>query len=138
MIRGSAVVDGDGKIIFGDMSGVVHCLDSGGNMVWQYTGDDSTIASSPAIMDNGDVVYATTNGRLKRLTRQTLVFPRVGVGATVDGMMSPGEWDGALVISSIDGVTPLTNIGWNPLDGDVVAPSDCSFDLYLMRDGSYN
>ncbi|MAE69306.1 MAG: hypothetical protein CME06_02430 [Gemmatimonadetes bacterium] len=68
MIRGSAAVDAAGKIVFGDMNGVVHCLDAGGGVVWKYAGDSATIAGSIAIAGNGDVLFGTTTGMLSRLT----------------------------------------------------------------------
>jgi len=67
MIVGSAVVDGAGKIIFGDMSGALHCLDAQGNLLWRDSGDGTTIAAAPAIAANGDLLCGTTSGKLKRL-----------------------------------------------------------------------
>lgn len=78
MIRGSAAVDAAGKVVFGDMNGVVHCLDAGGGVVWKYTADSATIAGSIAIAANGDVLYGTTTGMLTRLTGNvgTPLLPR--------------------------------------------------------------
>jgi hypothetical protein len=136
MIRGSAVVDGDGKILFGDMNGVIHCLSSSGTVVWTYADpDESVIASAPAIMDNGDVIYGTASGKLARLTRQPLLIPYVAGGANPDGVMQPGEWRGALKIH-VTGERPDVNPGWSALDANPIDPADSSFDLYVMHDGA--
>jgi outer membrane protein assembly factor BamB len=67
MIVGSAAVDAAGKVIFGDMSGVLHCLDAQGNLLWSDAGDGATIAAAVAIAANGDLLCGTTSGRLRRL-----------------------------------------------------------------------
>ncbi|MFP4380919.1 MAG: PQQ-binding-like beta-propeller repeat protein [Candidatus Sumerlaeia bacterium] len=135
-IRGSAVVDGEGKILFGDMSGVVHCVDSGGNEVWKYEEDDSVIASSLAITDSGDIIYGTMNGKLRRLTRAPIVIPYVNRQQTTDGEIGSGEYTGALSLQ-LNATTPNSNPGWNPMDSDVVTEADCSATVYLMHDNEY-
>ncbi|MFW5864028.1 MAG: Ig-like domain-containing protein [bacterium] len=134
-IRGSAVVDGEGKVLFGDMKGVIHCLDADGNPVWQYTEDDSTISGSLAIMDNGNVVYGTMNGKLKCLGPAPLEIPHSPKAPAIDGVLNPADWADALVLR-LEATTPQTNPGWNPLNGDVVTIEDCSAWVYVMHDGS--
>ncbi len=60
--------------------------------------------------------------------------PFVESSVTIDGQFDTGEWDNAFVVF-VEGTTPQTNPGWNPLDGDAVSVADCSYDLYLMHDG---
>ena len=120
----------------GDAAGVLHCLRPDGTVLWKYQGDGTGIACSPAITDSGDVIYGTTAGQLRRLTRSPIVIPYVpgASAAMIDGVLSPGEWDGALAIP-LEATSPLTNPGWNPLDGDAVYPADCSAVVYVMHDG---
>jgi hypothetical protein len=63
----------------------------------------------------------------------TLEIPH-GATPTVDGTLASGEWTGALKLS-INGLAPGENYGWNPLNGNVLQPADCSFDLYILHDG---
>lgn len=134
-IMGSAIVDGDGRILFGDLSGVLHCVDSTGNVVWTYDEFDDTIAAAPAVLDNGDIIIGTTNGKVRRLTRSPLVIPYVAGGSTPDGVMNAGEWAGALKIS-VNGLRPSVNPGWSAIDPNPIDPADSSFDLYVMHDGA--
>jgi uncharacterized repeat protein (TIGR03806 family) len=64
------------------------------------------------------------------------MVPFVPAQVTIDGVFSPGEWDGALVIP-VDGLNPQQNPGWNPLNGQPIELADLSYNLLLMHDGVY-
>lgn len=64
----------------------------------------------------------------------TLEIPHVARVVTMDGTFAAGEWTGALTVA-VEGTTPTTNPGWNPLNGRAVAAADLSYTLHLMHDG---
>lgn len=65
---------------------------------------------------------------------QNISIPYVRSNVAIDGAFAAGEWQGALVIP-VDGTTPQTNPGWNPLNGAVVATSSLTYNLHLMHNG---
>lgn len=65
-----------------------------------------------------------------------LDVPYVDANVTIDGTFSPGEWTGALA-TFVEGTTPTTNPGWNPLDGQAVTAADLSYTFYVMHDHEY-
>lgn len=70
------------------------------------------------------------------LAQPTARVPFVKSAVTIDGTLSPAEWDGVLEIA-VDGTTPTENPGWNPLNGNAIAPADLSYTLRLMHDGEF-
>jgi len=135
-IRGSAVVDAAGKVIFGDMSGVVHCVDANGSPKWKYDGLKSVIASAPAIASNGDIIVASTSGKVVRLGEPVYVIPYIQTTPTLDGTLSPNEWNGAWRVSVDVEQDPLVNPGWDYSLGRTLTKDDCSYTFYVMHNGT--
>lgn len=139
MIRGSAVVDGQGRAIFGDMSGVVHCVNSAGVLEWRYDGDGSTIASSPAIAPDGSVVMGATNGKVFKLDQPVIPYLE-GQTPTLDGVLSPGEYQNAWHVTVRADKDPGINPGWDYKDGGLppaeLTTDDCSYEMYVFHNGT--
>ncbi len=53
---GSSVVDSLGRVYIGDTAGFFYCIDSTGNLVWEFEGSDGFRCKSPAIDDDGTVI----------------------------------------------------------------------------------
>jgi len=82
------------------------------------------------------LLCATSLARLAPAQANNAQVPYVDSAVAIDGVFSPGEWTGALVIA-VDGLTPQTNPGWNPLNGNAISLADLSYNLYLMHDRAY-